>query len=249
VISVHPTEVYRNLPAYRSGNFIRLGLRYKALNKEGSQVLKNLMSPCIPVNSNPYSILIQNISFRFADNAMWVHFATGWDKYGNVLCGGSMTEYNRIEGSVLPKIMERLKRLLEQADRTDRKNEDDTIIKDAEDRLTSFIAKLQGQHPFSMIGPDGPLTAGIKLLLGKDFEEFKRSIQVCGPIERHGKYMVGTGCYPHECHLRAAAYAISVKPFRIYAALLKDQNIRVWGVDSINELPLPLKLWIDERTK
>lgn len=83
-------------------------------------------------------------------------------------------------------------------------------------------------------------------LLGDDFPEFINFIAVGGGIRREGDFFVGTGCMAHDCHDKQGIFVVDAKSGRAYAASIKDQKIKAWGIDEAAGWPRPIGIWLAE---
>lgn|GEM_PF-5850593 len=120
VVSVSQSAVRHNLTNYRDGNFIQLTLMLVFLTREMSQRYKKGTFCPLPANSNDYKYVLQDIRFRFWHPQGWIMGEYGYDKYDNLICGGSKLQDVQIYGPDLKPIITKLKELFEEADQKDK---------------------------------------------------------------------------------------------------------------------------------
>ncbi|MCJ7545331.1 MAG: hypothetical protein MUP30_00685 [Deltaproteobacteria bacterium] len=114
-------------------------------------------------------------------------------------------------------------------------------------QLQAATKSLTGTYPWQVFDtpPLGEMLLGV---VTSRQEEFKQSLSVASPITDQGQYIVGSGCYPHLCGVRVAAFAFDKETCQMSAVMIWDNNLNYWGVNSIDDLPLPLKTWMREQT-
>lgn len=110
------------------------------------------------------------------------------------------------------------------------------------DQVSSYVESLVGTYSNKVF--DGPMKNALQSLFSNRFEEFRESITSSLPLRMEGQYLIGEGCPTYECGGDGSIFAVSKKPFKIYALMVKDRNLTTWGVTNTDELPWPLKKWI-----
>ncbi len=120
VVSVSQSAIRHNLTNYRDGKVIQLTLMVVFLTREMSQRYKKDTFCPLPSNSNDYKYVLQNIKFRFSHPQGFIMSEYGYDKYDNLICGGSKLQDVQIYGPDLRPITMKLKELFEEADQKDK---------------------------------------------------------------------------------------------------------------------------------
>ena len=81
-------------------------------------------------------------------------------------------------------------------------------------------------------------------LLGINHQAFSESVVVADWVERHGPFLVGSGCMAHNCNLTHGIFVINSQDGRAYAARIDGVRVQVWGVDGAKDIPLPIVEWL-----
>lgn len=87
-------------------------------------------------------------------------------------------------------------------------------------------------------------------LLGNDYVDFIKFIEVSGWVKRSSDFLVGEGCMAHDCNFKHGIFIIDGKTGRSYAASIDGNRIKVWGsgkpqdIDDFEDLPYPLFEWM-----
>jgi hypothetical protein len=109
-------------------------------------------------------------------------------------------------------------------------------------------ASIEGQYAYDVIEMP-PIRSKLASLLDKEsLKDFKARLQVAGPVEHQGEWLVGEGLAPHSGGSDEAAFAINTNSGAIFGVMMTNgDHFRSFGVDAPAKLPSPLLAWYRER--
>jgi len=105
-------------------------------------------------------------------------------------------------------------------------------------------ASIEGQYAYDVIEMP-PIRSKLASLLDKEsLKDFKARLQVAGPVEHQGEWLVGEGLAPHSGGSDEAAFAINTNSGAIFGVMMTNgDHFRSFGVDAPAKLPSPLLAW------
>lgn len=112
------------------------------------------------------------------------------------------------------------------------------------------LSQFPEKHP-ATIATSVQLDQKFRLLMGKDFEEFRDSIAVASPVEVQGDAaFFGSGMAAHSGGQQAGAYMID-KAGRLFVVMIdkdqpKNKTFRIYGAGDLEQLPEKLRSFISE---
>lgn len=110
--------------------------------------------------------------------------------------------------------------------------------------LDSYV----GKHPNDAIKSPA-LNAKLKQLLAADFAHFERNIDVAGDMQQIGNVYFGSGNAAQLGTIEEAAFAVDKSTGKVYAALLREgKRLNIYGENTADKLPDPLRQWVAERS-
>lgn len=105
-----------------------------------------------------------------------------------------------------------------------------------------------GKHPGDAMKSPA-LNAKLKQLLAADFAHFETNIDVAGDMQQFGNIYFGSGNAAHLGTIEEAAFAVDKSTGKVYAALLREgKQLNIYGENSADNLPDPLRQWVAERS-
>lgn len=113
---------------------------------------------------------------------------------------------------------------------------------------TNELDNYVGKHPSDAMKSPA-LNAKLKQLLAVDFAHFERNIDVAGDMQQFGNIYFGSGNAAQLGTIEEAAFAVDKSTGKVYAALLREgKQLNIYGENSADKLPDPLRQWIAERS-
>jgi hypothetical protein len=110
------------------------------------------------------------------------------------------------------------------------------------------ISSINGKYVFDVIKMTSIKNKLEVLLDNATLKDFTNRLQVSGPVELQGEWLVGSGIAPHSGGSDEAAFAINSKSGALIGVMMIDgKQFRTFGVGDIAKLPPPLFAWYQER--
>ena len=107
------------------------------------------------------------------------------------------------------------------------------------------LSFMIGQDPVSVM--ENPnLKLRFEKILGPSLPDFEARLEISSNTEKNGDLIVGTGLMPHRGEFDDAAYAINIQTGTVCAVMRVNQEVKVFGVNAVTELPKPLTDWLEQ---
>jgi hypothetical protein len=82
-------------------------------------------------------------------------------------------------------------------------------------------------HPLSLFDV-APIDAAARRLAGRSYADVTLALGVASPVEKRGRFLVGTGCKPHSCGSVEGFIAVDRVAKQVFLGLKKDGQISSW---------------------
>lgn len=95
---------------------------------------------------------------------------------------------------------------------------------------------------------DSSVNPIFRSLLGKEYDLYAQNMNVSSDVKIVGDYYFGSACKAHACGTDESVFAVRKSDGKIYAAMKNVNKITLLGGIQANDLPPPLKNWVNENS-
>lgn len=155
--------------------------------------------------------------------------------------GGCFLPFSGRHASILPAApINENKNTVENTDKLEIRTEIEPLL-EQQDRQFD-LNELGDQHP-TVIFDNQSIKEQFQFILGNNYEGLVKNLDVASGIKVDGDFYFGSGCATHSCGTEEAAFAVNSVNGHIFAAILEDKKIKIFGVNDLESLPSPLYNW------